>query len=88
MIAQSLRTVAQLARELPAFEERTLRWLIFHAEDNGLSPAIFRIGRRVYIDIDRFNRWLELHRGLQPGTGAPRSIDGPKRRRSRSPHRR
>ena len=66
MTASSLRTVAQLADELPAFDEPALRRLIFHAESNGLSPAIVRIGRRVYIDIDDFNQWLDDRRGVVP----------------------
>lgn len=50
-----------------------LRHLIFNAEDrvssdstiipgNGLAPAILRIGRRVLIDLDAFDAWLETHR--------------------------
>ncbi len=63
MTASSLRTVAQLADELPAFDQPALRRLIFHAETNGLSAAIVRLGRRVYIDIDDFNQWLDDRRG-------------------------
>ena len=62
MTANSLRTVAQLADELPAFDEPAIRRLIFHAEKLGLGYAIVRLGRRVYIDIDAFNRWLDDHR--------------------------
>ena len=39
-----------------------MRWWIFHAEKNGLSKAIVRIGGRVYIDRDVFNEWLESKR--------------------------
>ncbi len=62
MTADSLRTVAQLADELPAFDEPAIRRLIFNAEKLGLGYAIVHIGRRVYIDIDAFNRWLDDHR--------------------------
>ena len=62
MNAKSLRTVAQLAEELPAFSQAAIRRLIFNAEENGLAPAIFRIGRRVLIDIGLFSQWLEARR--------------------------
>ncbi len=67
MSAESLRTVAQLAEELPAFDEAAIRRLIFNAENIGLAHAIVRIGRRVYIDIDAFNRWLDERRGIGAG---------------------
>jgi hypothetical protein len=41
-------------------------WLIFNAEEIGLSPAIVRVGRRVYIDVDAFNVWLKERRGCPP----------------------
>ncbi len=66
MTASSLRTVAQLVEELPAFDEPALRRLIFNAETNGLSTAIVRIGRKVYIDLDDLNQWLDDRRGTPP----------------------
>ncbi len=50
-----------------------LRHLIFQAEDrvastgqvikgNGLSRAIIRVGRKVLIDLDEFDRWIDDHR--------------------------
>ena len=50
-----------------------LRHLIFDAEPrvgsagtkipgNGLGPAIIRIGRKILIDLDRFDDWVESHR--------------------------
>jgi hypothetical protein len=69
MVAKSLRTVAQLVEELPAFDEPALRRLIFHAESNGLDGSIVRIGKRVYIDLDGFNEWIEMRRGCPPGGG-------------------
>jgi len=63
MGAASLRSVAQLADELPAFDKSAIRRLIFNAEENGLAPAIVRVGRRVFIDIEAFNQWLDQRRG-------------------------
>jgi hypothetical protein len=68
MAAESLRTVAQLAEELPAFDEAAIRRLIFNAEEIGLSHAIVRIGRRVYIDLKDFEQWLDRHRGARKGS--------------------
>ncbi len=73
MGAEHLRTVTQLAEELPAFDEPAIRRLIFLAEENGLARAIVRIGRRVYIDIRGFNQWIEDHRGM-PASHRPRLL--------------
>ncbi len=71
MGAESLRSVAQLAEELPAFDEPAIRRLIFNARELGLSHAVIHIGRRVFIDIEDFNRWLDDRRGVGVG-GGPR----------------
>ena len=53
--------------------ESFLRHAIFNAKDrtgsagtkipgNGLSSAIVRIGRRILIDLDAFDAWIESHR--------------------------
>ena len=60
---KTLRTVRQVAGASEAFTEPSLRWLIFHAEKNGLSKALVRVGRRVLIDTDRFDAWLDEKRG-------------------------
>ncbi len=59
-MAKQYRTVAQFAAET-SFTEPQLRWWIFHAASNGLTRAgaIKRIGRRVYIDPDAFDRWVD-----------------------------
>lgn len=59
-----LRTVKQVASEEGSpFTEGSLRWLIFNAESNGFEAALVHVGRRVLIDIDSFNRWLERDNG-------------------------
>ncbi|MBY6066221.1 hypothetical protein KUW17_05670 [Leisingera aquaemixtae] len=56
--------------------ESFLRHAIFQAEDrlgtggavvpgNGLAPAILRIGRKILIDLDEFDNWVEQQR-MQP----------------------
>lgn len=59
---RDLATVKQVAAEAPFITEATLRWWIFHAETNGLKPALLKIGGRVYIDRAEFNKWLEGQR--------------------------
>lgn len=44
---RDLATVKQVAAEAPFITEATLRWWIFHAETNGLKPALLKIGGRV-----------------------------------------
>ena len=57
---RKLQTVAAFAAAGP-FTESQLRWWIFVAAQNGLaqSDAICRLGRRVYIDSDRFESWID-----------------------------
>ena len=59
MLGKNLRGVRQFVAENPAFTEDSLRWHIRHAEKNGLDRALIRIGQRVYIDPEAFDRWLE-----------------------------
>ena len=68
-------TVAQIP-SLPGYQwlsQASLRHLIFSAQDrlnskgevipgNGLAPAIIRVGRKVLIDLDEFDNWVEGHR--------------------------
>jgi|TARA_R110000772_G_scaffold78934_1_gene169089 hypothetical protein len=53
--------------------EASLRHYIFQSESrfasdgtkipgNGLARAILRVGRKVLIDLDEFNLWVESHR--------------------------
>ena len=55
------------------FTPSVVRHLIFDAEPrvgsggtiipgNGLASAIIRIGRKVLLDLDRFDDWIESHR--------------------------
>jgi len=59
--AANLRSIRQFVEDNPAFTEGSVRWIVFNAKDNGLDDegAIVRVGRRVFIDTDRFDRWLK-----------------------------
>ena len=60
---KNLRTVKQIVENAyPVITDGKMRFWIFHAEENGLSKAIVRIGGRVYIDRNVFNAWIESHR--------------------------
>jgi hypothetical protein len=54
-----LRTVDQLCQEHPAFTPGGIRWLLFHRHSNGLESAVVRVGRRVFIDVERFFAWVD-----------------------------
>lgn len=57
---RKLKTVAAFADDGP-FSEAQLRWMIFNEANNGMQDhgAIVRVGRRVYIDVDAFDRWID-----------------------------
>lgn len=57
---RKLATIKQLAAD-SCFTEGQIRWWLFHAGSNGLEDhnAIVRVGRRVYIDVDRFEAWID-----------------------------
>ena len=62
---RNLKSVAAFADDSP-FTESQVRWWIFNAAQNGLADAgaILRIGRRVYLDVDGFDRWLASQNAL------------------------
>ena len=57
-ITKQLLTVRQFAERHRAFPEGGLRYMIFHADKNGLDKAIHRVGRKVLIDEDLFFAWV------------------------------
>jgi hypothetical protein len=54
-----LLTVKQFTQSHPAFTEGGIRWLLFNRQENGLNCAVFKIGRRVLIDVDAFFAWID-----------------------------
>lgn len=57
---RKLQTVADMAKSGP-FSEASLRWHIFNAATNGMAEAgaFKKIGRRIYIDPEGFDRWID-----------------------------
>jgi hypothetical protein len=43
-----------------AFTEPQIRWHLHNKERNGLAAVggVVKIGRRIYIDLDGFERWI------------------------------
>ncbi|HAT8370926.1 TPA: DNA-binding protein [Legionella pneumophila subsp. pneumophila] len=42
-----------------AFTESSIRWLIFNEHQNGFSRCIRRIGKKVLLDLDQFESWID-----------------------------
>lgn len=65
-------TIRQLSERFPAFSEPAIRNLVFCAKSrqsskgeipgNGLNCAIIRVGRKVLIDAEQFQSWLQEKR--------------------------
>jgi hypothetical protein len=55
--------MAEIQREQRGYPDREsqIRWLIFNAASNGMDDfkVIQRIGRRVIIDQDNWDAWIE-----------------------------
>lgn len=59
------KTIKQLVESGAPFSEAGLRWQVFHAQENGLSPALLRVGKKLLIDEEAFEQWLKS-KGAQP----------------------
>lgn len=59
-MTRNLKTIRQVVENSP-FSENQVRWWIFNRATNGLEAAgaIKRIGRRIYLDEDALDRWIE-----------------------------
>jgi len=57
---RNLKTVPEFCAASP-FTEGQVRWFIFNAHSNGLAQAdaVVRVGRRVYVDTDKFDVWVD-----------------------------
>ncbi len=41
-----------------AFSESAIRWLIFNENKNGFKRCVRRIGKKVLIDLEQFELWI------------------------------
>ncbi|MGE3319095.1 MAG: hypothetical protein AB7I18_07340 [Candidatus Berkiella sp.] len=59
-----LATVKKIPQLYPdIFTESSIRWLIFNEKQNGFSQCIRRIGKKVLIDLDSFEAWIDEQGG-------------------------
>lgn len=62
--SRTLLTVRQFSQKHPAFPEGGLRYNIFHADKNGFTKCIRRIGRKVLLDEAEVFRWIDEQNAL------------------------
>jgi len=56
-----LSTVRQMPSIYPSFSQSSIRWLIFNEKTNGFSQCLRRVGRKILIDLDKFEAWIDEH---------------------------
>lgn len=49
----------EIALMHPAFHVDYMRYLIRHAEKNGLDKCIRKVGRKIFINLDDFEEWID-----------------------------
>ena len=54
-----LANVKQTAELYPAFSEDSIRAMIFNSHRTGIGSCISRIGRKIVIDLDGFEAWVD-----------------------------
>lgn len=61
-------TFKQLAQFHPAFSESKLRWFWFKRQA-GFVSCVLQIGRRLFIDKEQFEKWVNTHTHTHPHEG-------------------
>jgi len=56
---RKLMTVDQFSKKHPAFSVPGLRHYIHLEKQNGFDAVVVRVGRRVFIDEEKFFEWVE-----------------------------
>lgn len=54
-------TVRQAAAKYPYLTESSLRWYLFNRTNNGLASAVTKLGKKILIDSDKFEEWVNSH---------------------------
>lgn len=60
-----LVSVHEFCQANPQFRPGTIRKLIFHEKENGFDRVVVRLGRRVFLRLDEFERWLLAQQGRE-----------------------
>lgn len=58
----TLLTIKQTVEKYPFLTLPGLQWHVYNRNKNGLSKAIIKMGKRVYIDDEAFPAWIESKR--------------------------
>jgi hypothetical protein len=59
-----LATVKKIPQLYPGvFTESSIRWLIFNAKQNGFYCCIRKVGKKVLLDLDAFEAWIDSQKG-------------------------
>jgi hypothetical protein len=45
-----------------AVSESSIRWWIFNSKTNGFESCVRRLGRKILIDLDAFEAWIDKQR--------------------------
>ncbi len=51
-------TIKQIAEFYTIFTVKSLRWLLYHRNENGLSKCVLKVGRRIFIIQEELDQWL------------------------------
>ena len=62
-VTKRYMTIKQTATLYPVLTECSLRWLIFNEENNGFMTCVRRLGRKVIIDADALEKWIDQNGG-------------------------
>lgn len=54
----TLVNMKQLSKIYPVFTISTLRWFRFNGSNNGFNDCVLKIGRKLLIDVNKFEIWL------------------------------
>lgn len=55
-----LSTVKNIPNLYPGlFSESSIRWLLFNRRKNGFSSCVRKMGFRLLIDLDEFEKWID-----------------------------
>ena len=67
--SKRIATVKNLPSKYPDanITESSIRWWIFNARENGFAKCVVRVGRKILIDLDRFEEWLDEQAALGGG---------------------
>lgn len=59
-VSKRLAPVKKIPAIYPgSFTESSIRWLIFNEHQNGFSRCVRRVGRKILIDLDEFEFWID-----------------------------